>query len=170
MSCLDPIHGARAVSLMAFGLALFVFSASDPTDVQAGDRRIELRDGSILTGELVEVANGRYRVRTPLLGEVEVREADVVSIGPGAADSRPGAEGRSARIAELQGQLLADPEALTAVQALQGDPKVQAVLADRELVGLVLSGDLEALQSDPRILRLMEDPAVHAILERVLGH
>jgi len=56
------------------------------------------------------------------------------------------------------------------VQALQGDPKVQAVLADRELVGLVLSGDLEALQSDPRILRLMEDPAVHAILQRVLGH
>lgn len=143
--------------------------------LQAGESRIELRDGSVLSGELVGVANGRYRIRTSVMGEIEVSETDVLSIRPSAADGASnsavttGAADYSGDIAGIQRQLLGDPVMLSSITALQNDPELQSALADPAFVGLVLSGNVEALKSDPRFLRLMGHPAVQAIIGRMIG-
>ena len=146
-----------------------------PAVLEAGENRVELRDGSILSGELVGLANGRYRIRTAVMGEIEVDEADVLSIRPagqgGAPASAPTAGGAdySSDIAGIQRQLAGDPGMLDSIMALQSDPEIQSALADPAFVGLILSGNVEALKSDPRFLRLLEHPALQAIVGRMTG-
>ncbi len=55
---------------------------------------------------------------------------------------------------------------MQAIMGLQGDPEIQAALADPALVRLILSGDLEALRADPRFQRLMGHPGIQGILDR----
>lgn len=132
----------------------------------AEEVRIELRDGSVLTGELVEVQRGRYRIASSVMGEVAVDERDIVSIRSGGGG---GAPVYGQQIADIQRQLVGDSDLRGAVMALQNDAAVQAALNDPDFVRLILSGDLAALQSDPRFLDLMAHPAIQAIIGRLLG-
>lgn len=161
-----------ALGVVAVTLFCGLLWAPDPAGLQAAEGRIELRDGSVLAGELVGVENGRLRIRTAAMGEVEVDEADVLAIRPGAAGDAAaglgtGMFGSAAEIAAIQQQVLGDPAILGAVMALQQDPEIQAALADPELAGLVLSGNLAALQSDPRFLSLISHPAIQALVGRL---
>ena len=47
--------------------------------------RIELRDGSIISGEVVGFADGRYLVESPALGRVTIDQAEIRSLQPGGA-------------------------------------------------------------------------------------
>ncbi len=164
--------GGRLAPGVAAGLLLSVLGVAD---AGAGESRIELRDGSVLSGELVGVGDGRYRVRTPVMGEIELKDSDVLAIRPMAADaataSAPPAGGadHSGDIADIQHRLVAQPGVMDSITALQNDPELQAALADPKFVGLVMSGNLEALRSDPRFLRLMEHPAIQGIIGRMGG-
>jgi hypothetical protein len=56
-----------------------------------------------------------------------------------------------------------------AIAALQGDPQLRAALADPEFARAVLSGDLDALQQDPRFIELMRHPGIQEIVGRMTG-
>ena len=58
----------------------------------AGPSQVELTDGSVLTGDLVGYADGRYTLRSPTLGDVSLEESKVRSVRPGV----PGGAGRVA--------------------------------------------------------------------------
>ena len=47
--------------------------------------RIELRDGSIISGEVVGFADGRYLVESPALGRVTIDQSQIRSLQPGGA-------------------------------------------------------------------------------------
>ena len=137
----------------------------------AGESRIELSDGSLITGELVGIDNGQYRIRSTTLGEMSVPESAIRSIQPpgsvGAPVARQTAPDVSAygpEIASIQQQLATNPGLMGQITALQNDPAIQAVLADPELTRLILAGDLERLRADPRIQRLMEHPGIQGIV------
>jgi hypothetical protein len=139
------------------------------------DSRIELRDGSVLRGELVGVGEGSYRVRTETLGVIDIPDSEVRSIRPNASDGTPltspaGSAPRDYRpeISGLQQQMMGNPEILGAITELQTDPELQAALSDPELARLVLSGDIATLQSDPRFQRLLRHPAIQAIVGRMM--
>jgi hypothetical protein len=168
-SCMRRARTALAMATLGLCLAL---AAAGP---RAEGRAIELRDGSVLIGELVGITNGRYRIRTAMLGEIEVPEADVLAVRP-VGESSPTPVGALSGSADLQGtiagiqrQIAGDPALMGAVSALQSDPELQAALADPAFVQLVLSGNLTALSADPRFLRLMANPAVQAILSQAAG-
>ena len=146
-----------------------------PGSVAAADSRIELRDGSVISGEVVSAANGVYRIHSANLGEIQVRESDVAAIRPGATGTAtPGAptgsDGRTGDLAAIQQQLLGNPQTMDSITRLQNDPGITAALADPEFARLILSGDLETLRNDPRFQRLLENPAIQAIVGQVLRH
>ena len=162
----------------AIGLALAALAC--PT--VAGESRIELRDGSVLRGELVSVSEGGYRIRSAILGEIQVRESEVIAIRPLGAGAdigaarQPGAleiggasggAGYKDELAAIQQRLAGDPGVMQAILSLQENPEIRAALADPAFAQLILSGNVATLSTDPRFRHLMENPAIQDILGRV---
>jgi len=144
-----------------------------PGPLSAGESRIELRDGSVIGGEVIAVGDGFYRVRSASLGEIQVRESDVLAIRPGGSGTTAAAAtetgDQSSAFAAVQQQLLGNPQTMEAISRLQGDADVTAALTDPEFMRLITAGDVEKLRTDPRFQRLMENPAIQAIVEQVMG-
>ncbi len=141
--------------------------------LRAGESRIELRDGSVIGGEVIAVGDGVYRVRSASLGEIQVRESDVLAIRPGGSGTPAAAAtdtgNQDSAFAAVQQQLLGNPQTMDAISRLQGDAEVTAALTDPEFMRLITAGDVEKLRTDPRFRRLMENPSIQAIVEQVLG-
>lgn len=142
----------------------------------AADSRIELRDGSVLTGELVGAGEGGFRVRTPVLGELDIPESEVLAIRPADPGSATPTDsgyavgrGYQSEIAGLQQKMVGDPAIMASITALQTDPDLQAALADPDFARLVLAGDIQSLRADPRFMRLLEHPAIQGIVGQLSG-
>jgi len=168
-----PHRPQRRLALWCWAFSLVA------TPLAAAESRIELRDGSVISGDLLGVGNGAYRVRSAALGEMAIPESAVLAIRPasaavptsaGAAPANPLANPGSppGDLAAIQQQLLGNPQTLEAITHLQSDPDIQAALADPQFMGLIMSGNVTALSSDPRFQRLMENPAIRALVGRVL--
>ncbi len=71
------------------------------------------------------------------------------------------------QLQELQKQMLDDPGIMALVMALQSDPEMQALLSDPKIVTAVQAGDIGALLADPRIMKLLDNPRVREIEERL---
>ena len=127
--------------------------------------RIELVDGTHIFGEVVSMSNGRYVIRSPSLGQVELPQSSIRAIQP--IDVAAPASLSNADIQAIQQKIVSSPELMLLVTALMSDPEVQAALKDPEFVRLVMSGDLQALQGDPRVLHLMSKPSMQAIIGKM---
>lgn len=140
----------------------------------AAQNRIEMRDGSVINGELIGIESGVYRIHSRTLGEVAIPESEVLLIRPAtvttpAPPPSANSDPQAGDLAAVQQQLLANPGIMDAMTRLQSDQTIQSALADPEFTRLILSGDLEALRANPRFLGLMENPAIQAILGQALG-
>lgn len=152
---------------------LFAFS----TTLWAGDaREFHLKDGSTLTGELVEVTGGRFVVQTQSLGRVELDADQVVSMNtPGAVQDTPkalaGAGGGDLEtlMAQVQGRIYSDPALLEQIQGLSKDPQLNSLISDPAFVELLMSGDLEAIQQDPRTRQLMQNSRLQGLVQQLSG-
>jgi hypothetical protein len=127
--------------------------------------RIELVDGTIVNGELVSVSNGRYVIRSPALGQIELPASSIRSIEPAGGKSPVG--GKSADFQNIQQQIVSSPELMQLVTSMMSDPEIQTVLKDPEFMQLIMSGDLNALKNDPRIQHLMNNPSMQAIIGKM---
>lgn len=165
---------------LALGFTWGLLGLSLAPAASAGQSRLELRDGSVLTAELVGVEAGGYRIRSAVLGEVVLDESQVLAIcpvGDGSAGAAPvatlgGVEAAgtsTAALPDLQARMMGDSDIMAAIQSLQSDPDLQAALADPAFARAVLGGDIETLQQDPRFLKLMEHPTVRGIIGEMTG-
>ena len=62
---------------------------------------------------------------------------------------------------------MSDEAVLEKIQALKDDPDVQAVLNDTELMESLRTGDLNAVISNPKFMKLLESPDIQEIIEEV---
>ncbi|MFZ5571838.1 MAG: hypothetical protein ACOZF0_15665 [Thermodesulfobacteriota bacterium] len=136
-------------------------------------KEIELSDGSVITGEVLSLNNGVYKIRTATLGDLTVEESKVLVIrSPG--DSFAGGKAvstassdRSPDIHALQQEMMNDRQVMDMIQSLQDDPQFKEVMADPAIMQAVNSGDVEALMNNPKFLELMQNATVKDIQERV---
>jgi len=154
----------RFVFAGAFALA---FVASSPA--AADPMRIVLKDGSVVIGDLVAVQSGQWVIKSSSLGLVHLDQARVASMTPLAADAPSGtaATSQSEMESTLQTLMATDPEVLAQLGKLQESDLMKEILADPDVMAKVRAGDYQALGQDPRIQRLMSDPSVRAIQQRV---
>jgi len=133
--------------------------------------QLELQDGSVIAGELLGVANGVYRLRSPILGTVEVNAAQVRALRPAGAAPPTAATAdsaaTSAALARLQARLEADPALMQQVLALQNDPTVRQALADPSFLAAVGGGNLAALRDHPHLRALLAQPQLRALVEQL---
>jgi hypothetical protein len=71
------------------------------------------------------------------------------------------------QVKQLQEQMLANPDVMALITALQSDPEMQALLSDPAFVEAVQKGDTSALSADPRFQKLLNNPKVQAIVKQM---
>jgi hypothetical protein len=73
----------------------------------------------------------------------------------------------AAQLPRIQEKLMSDEAVFQKIQALQDDPDIQAVLSDSALMEALRAGDLNALISSPKFMRLLDKPAIQEIMKEV---
>jgi hypothetical protein len=144
----------------------------------ADPMRILLKDGSVVTGELVAVQSGRLVVKSTSLGLVEIDQTRVASMAPLAlaaktpapAPASPAPSGPNKDVAAAVQSLMAtDPEALSQLSKLKESALMKEILSDPDLMAKISAGDYAALAEDPRIKKLLEDETIRSLTKRAGG-
>lgn len=143
-------------------LMLYMFL---PVVVHAGEvREIVLIDNSVIVGELVSLENGIYKIKTKSLGILEVDEEKIKTIGS-KSDQMTGqvTESGQHEILAIQQRMIADGSVMQQIKDLEKDPDFQEILQDEAVMQAISSGDLNALMTNPKIMKLMEKSSVKEI-------
>ncbi|MCG6941252.1 MAG: hypothetical protein LJE69_08375 [Thiohalocapsa sp.] len=167
-------------------LLVLLFAGLGGSAIWAGDAaaddltRFELDDGSVIVGEALGLAGGVYRIRTQTLGDIDIEASRIrrmerasnAVLGPetfGAAGDNAAPEGYASQIQALQQRMVGDSSIMESIVALQQDPEIQRAIHDPELIGLITSGNVEALRNNEAFGRLMEQPGIRAIIEQLMS-
>jgi len=134
-------------------------------------REILLKDGSVIKAEILSFEDGVYSLRSETMGELRLQDSAIETIRLpddgrrklAGADSKD----RQKNVKNLQSSMLSSPALLSMIFALQDDPDVQDILRDEEVMGLIMTGDMDTLEHNPQFIRLMENPKIRAIIERM---
>lgn len=169
MQRLNPIlrHLAVLFCLAALGASQAIL---------ADDTRIlELTDGSVISGQIISLKNGVYTIVSPTLGQVQLRDSEILSIRSGSASYRImqsspqnfNSEQSDKTFAEIQSRIMAEPETRSLVMSLQQDPEILAILNDPAIMQAIATRDMEALRNNPKIRQLEGNPTIRKILGRL---
>jgi hypothetical protein len=155
-------------------------------------REIELRDGSVLRGEIVSLENGTYTIRSDSLGEMRISASDVRVIRFAPPDRLPAPESATAaqrehpesddinqpvedlqhsgdlhrQLDDVQRSLATDDSIMQIITSLHDDPDVQSVLSDPKVMQAMQTGDLPALMANPKLMELLANPKIQEIQRR----
>lgn len=83
------------------------------------------------------------------------------------ADGGSGQAVDPAQVRQMQEQMLNNPDIMTLITALQNDPEMQTLLNDPAVMEAARKGDVTALAGDARILKLLENAKVREIMKQV---
>ena len=140
-------------------------SAADP-------RQITLTDGSVVSGEIESVHDGIYTVRSALLGTLTLKDSDIRSIETPAAASAGENAASAPSVAEnqldaVQHRILDDDGLMNSVTALKADPQFQDVLNDPDIMDALRAGNVDVLENNPKVRRLVDDPRLQDIVKKL---
>ena len=137
-----------------------------PVAYAANSQEIVLSDGSVIHGEVLSLSEGVYKIRTDTLGTIEIEASKIKAIQAIQSQSAPSIN--KEEFQKLQQQIMSNPEVMNMILALQDDPEIQKLLQDPAIMNAINSGDYESLLSNQKILNLLNNPKVQDIGEKVL--
>lgn len=134
-------------------------------------RKIELDDGSVISGEIVSANGGIYTIRSNSLGTIKIEESKIrlIRMKPSSesAASSQGYSTSAAQVKAIQEKMLSDQEIMALIPTLQNDPEFKKILADPEIMKAVNAGDIDALTANPKFMNLLNNPTVQKIEQKV---
>lgn len=136
-------------------------------------RIIELNDGSRIAGEILAFESGVYTIQSDTLGRLHIPDESIRAIRSDRPKAPPTVRSLvavpsplyGAQFAEIQSRMVNDPNLLTIVMSLQNDPQLLSILNDPVLMSAIAAGDLESLQSSPKILELEDHQTIQQLLQ-----
>ncbi len=166
--------------------AMFLFAG----EVLAGNiLEFGLKDGSVISGELVSYGQGVYTVKSSVLGIIKIPESKVDFMRSGSAPAEqkrrepasaatanrgqvktvqepPPAANMDAEadLRAMQGKILGDKAMMSKITAIQNDPEIQEILQDPALMQAINSGDIGALMANPKVVKLLQNPSMQDAL------
>jgi hypothetical protein len=125
----------------------------------AGETKtFELLDGSIITGEIISYNDGTFTLKSEILGTIRIEETKIRAIRSRGNGGISGDE-----VQALQEKMMGNEEIFAMILSLQNDPEFREILQDPEIMDAVSSGDINALLSNQKFLKLLENPAIQDI-------
>ena len=152
--------------LICFAVVLILAARSSFAGVP---REVELRDGSIITGDVVSLSNGIYTIKSDSLGTIKIEESKVNVIRP-KSSSRSNDTARKntgSEMESLQGRMMSDQEIMGLIQSLQNDPEFKKIMEDPDVLKAVNAGDIPALMANPKFTNLLNNSTVQEIQKKV---
>ena len=135
---------------------------------------ITLKDGSVLNGKVIEFSNGIYTFETSNLGDINIAEADVLSIsspeayGLSTQQTTINKESQKAQlknqVQQMQGTILADQDIKSEIEKIAEDEEIKAMLSDPNLLKDVMSFDQEKIQQSDAVQKLMKNPKIQQLM------
>jgi hypothetical protein len=156
-----PIRGLprRSVEMRHFILGSFFLSVVFFGQAFAGETKtFELLDGSIITGEIISYNDGTFILKSEILGTVRIEDTNIRAIRSKEDRGISGDE-----VLALQEKMMGNEEIFAMILSLQNDPEFREVLQDPDIMSAVSSGDINALLSNQKFLKLLENPAIQDI-------
>jgi len=146
------------------------------------EKIINLKDGSMIKGQIHDFQNGIYTVDTPHLGQVHIYDADILNISapsenvptqdflppmPSGKICPVGNADLMQQVQQLQGDLMTDEAVLQDIEEILKDPEVMSILSDPNFMNDVFSYDPARMQGNEKMQKLMEDPAMQALMDKI---
>ncbi len=161
MSLLKYSGNAKLLTMIRKILIFALLFPASAVFVRA-EQVITLKDGSQIKGELVDVQNGVYTVKSALLGAITVNADQVNSIA-----SPEAAAGMNGQIQAAQTKIMANPQTMSELQELIQDPEITQMLSDPALIQAVAAKDPAAVQNNPNAQALMQNPKMRTLMEKL---
>jgi hypothetical protein len=150
--------------MICFALVIVLVARSA---LAGGPREIELRDGSIITGDVVSLSNGIYTIKSESLGTVKIEESKVNVIRPKSSPQGAGAsQSAGGEVRSLQIKMMSDQEIMGLIQSLQNDPEFKKILEDPDILKAINAGDIPALMANPKFMKLLNNSTVQEIQKK----
>ncbi len=159
-----------------FFLAVFVYSAEL--------NEIVLDDGSIIQAEVVSMTDGKYSLRSQSMGDFTIDAARVSQISKGGVNevkvsemavhnisAEPAAVSSDAlktKVANVQADIMKDPQAMQMVTSMASDPAITQLLDDPEIAAASKAGDIGALMRNPKFLAVMQDSRIQGMASKMM--
>jgi len=136
---------------------------------------IELSDGSVISGEVVSFDGNVWTIQSVSMGILKIDGSKVVSIRSKTTPSQTPSTTtagedpiNAADIQAMQQSIMANEQIMTMIMNLQTDPEIQAILKDPEIMKAVNAGDVNALLSNPKFIKFMENTKVRKITKEAV--
>lgn len=158
----------KALTMACF-LCLILFAAGGAGAAEL--KVIELKDGSVITGEVLSLSGGIYTVRSDSLGLIKLEESKIRAIrsrspgNGGAAGGPAAAQGNDTQA--LQQKMMGDQEIMGMIRSLRDDPEFKRVMEDPGVMKAVKEGDVTALMANPQFMKLLNNPTLKEIEKKV---
>jgi hypothetical protein len=107
--------------------------------------KIELVDGSFISGEVVSFADGVYTINTEAFGELRVGADKIAKIDL-VGSSAPGALTPSQAQA-FKTKIMANPQSAAIATRLATDPRIQELARDPKILEAAQSGNIQDLMN-----------------------
>ena len=147
-------------------LALSAFAQSVKT--------IHLKDGSIIKGEVLELKNNVYTIKTPNLGQMQVADSDILTITSEEKNllqpsNNPSESSGNLKqqVQQLQGTVMSDPKIMSDIEHLMEDPEIKSLLADPSFMKNIMSFDPAQIQNNDKVKMLMDNPKMKSVMEEI---
>jgi hypothetical protein len=148
-----------------FVLWVFLFG----TGFAGGMEAVELKDGSVISGEIISFHEGVFTIRSAILGNIKIDESEVRLIRLKPFDEsleepiRSSNSAINSKIHRLQKSIAYDQKIMKMIFSLQNDPDIQELLQDSVIMNAVNSSDIPTLMSNPKFMKILEKPTIQQI-------
>ncbi|MFA4933892.1 MAG: hypothetical protein WC574_05625 [Candidatus Omnitrophota bacterium] len=138
--------------------------------------RIELTDGSVISGEIVSYLNGVYLIKTTSFGEVKIKADKIAKIDPASYQATGAPAGNSAKPAgdltqsgvDAYGKkLMSNPENAALITGLAADSQLQEIANDPQIQAAAKSGDIQALMKNEKFMDIVNNPKMQEAIKKI---
>lgn len=132
------------------------------SQVVAGEvREIELRDGRVITAEILSLKNGVYTLKSDSLGTFNIEASKIRTLRLHTSAPQPHAI--DTQIRSLQQTMMGNPEIMEHISSLLQQADVQAVLSDPAILEAIRTNNFNALLANPKFMQLFNNLTIQEI-------
>lgn len=151
-------------------------------------RYISLKDGSVIKGQVVSMADDVYTINTENLGTIYIGQDQVVSITstPFANPATPTANVNSINIGglgasglggqqvpdnmkKLQMDIMSNPQIMNDIQSLMNNEEIMQVISDENFMNDVMTFDPSKVENSEQMQKLMGNPEMKKLIQKIEG-